>query len=110
MTAAGYHAPLKKCLSVDSVVHIRHQHGVYSRKTEFLRHGLTGWITLGQAVERLGEHKSWAYYLIRKKRLLIDRDPEIGLYLVRDTKRVLKELKELLRGDRFSLALQRRSS
>lgn len=110
MTAAGYHAPLKKCLSVDSVVRIRHQHGVYSRKTEFLRHGLTGWITLGQAVERLGEHKSWAYYLIRKKRLLIDRDPEIGLYLVRDTKRVLKELKELLRGDRFSLALQRRSS
>jgi hypothetical protein len=110
MTAAGYHAPLKNCLSVDSVVRIRHQHGVYSRKTEFLRHGLAGWITLGQAVERLGEHKSWAYYLIRKKRLLIDRDPEIGLYLVRDTKRVLKELKELLRGDRFSLTLQRRSS
>jgi DNA invertase Pin-like site-specific DNA recombinase len=110
MTAAGYHAPLKKCLSVDSVVRIRHQHGVYSRKTEFLRHGLAGWITLGQAVERLGEHKSWAYYLIRKKRLLIDRDAEIGLYLVRDTKRVLKELKELLRGDRFSLTLQRRSS
>ncbi len=58
MTAAGYHAPLKKCLSVDSVVRIRQQHGVYSRKTEFLRQGLAGWITLGQAVERLGEHKS----------------------------------------------------
>lgn len=110
MTAAGYHAPLKRCLSVDSVVRIRHQHGVYSRKTEFLRHGLAGWITLGRAVERLGEHKSWAYYLIRKRRLLIDRDPEIGLYLVRDDERVLKELKELLRGERFSLTLERRSS
>ena len=110
MTAADYHAPLKKCLSVDSVVRIRQQHGVYSRKTEFLRHGLAGWITLGQAVERLGEHKSWAYYLIRKKRLLIDRDPEIGLYLVRDDKRVLKQLKALLRGERLSLTLERRSS
>src|SRR5579883_2218645 len=110
MTAAGYQAPLKKCLNVDSVVRIRHQHGVYSRKTEFLRHGLAGWITLGQAVERLGEHKSWAYYLIRKRRLLIHRDPEIGLYLVRDDERVLKELKELLRGERFSLTLERRSS
>jgi DNA invertase Pin-like site-specific DNA recombinase len=110
MTAAGYHAPLKKCLNVDSVVRIRHQHGVYSRKTEFLRHGLAGWITLGQAVERLGEHKSWAYYLIRKRRLLIDRDREIGLYLVRDDERVLEELKELLRGERFSLTLERRSS
>jgi DNA invertase Pin-like site-specific DNA recombinase len=110
MTAAGYHAPLKKCLSVVSVVRIRHQHGVYSRKTEFLRQGLAGWITLGQAVERLGEHKAWAYYLIRKKRLLIDRDPEIGLYLVRDNKRVLKNLKNLLRGERFSLTLEPRSS
>jgi DNA invertase Pin-like site-specific DNA recombinase len=110
MTAAGYHAPLKNCLSVDSVMRIRQQHGVYSRKTEFLRHGLAGWITLGQAVERLGEHKSWAYHLIRKKRLLIDRDPEIGLYLVRDDKRVLKQLKALLRGERLSLTLERRSS
>jgi DNA invertase Pin-like site-specific DNA recombinase len=110
MTAAGYHAPLKRCLSVDSVVRIRQQHGVYSRKTEFLRQGLAGWITLGQAVERLGEHRAWAYYLIRKKRLLIDRDSEIGLYLVRDNKRVLKDLKNLLRGERFSLTLEPRSS
>ena len=42
LTAAGYHAPLKKWLSVDSVVRIRLQHGVYSRKTEFLRQGLAG--------------------------------------------------------------------
>ncbi len=85
MTAAGYHAPLRRNLGVDSVVRIRHQHGVYSCKTEFLRQGLRGWITLGQAVERLGEHRAWAYYLIRKKRLLIDRDSEIGLYLVATT-------------------------
>jgi hypothetical protein len=51
-----------------------------------------------------------AYYLIRKKRLLIDRDPKIGLYLVRDNKRVLKDLKDLLRGERFSLTLEPRSS
>ena len=110
MTAAGYHAPLKSCLSVDSVVRIRQQHGVYSRKTEFLRQGLAGWITLGQAVDRLGEHKAWAYYLIRKQRLIIDRDSEIGLYLVRDNKRALKDLKDLLRGERFSLTLEPRSS
>ncbi len=110
MTAAGYHAPLKSCLSVDSVVRIRQQHGVYSRKTEFLRQGLAGWITLGRAVERLGEHRAWAYYLIRKQRLIIDRDSEIGLYLVRDNKRVLKDLKNLLRGERFSLTLEPRSS
>lgn len=110
MTAVGYHAPLKRCLSVDSVVRIRQQHGVYSRKTEFFPQGLARWISLGQAVERLGEHKAWAYYLIRKKRLLIDRDSEIGLYLVRDNKRVLKDLKHLLHGERFSLTLEPRSS
>ncbi len=48
--------------------------------------------------------------MIRKKRLHIDRDPEIGLYLVRDDKRVLKQLKALLRGERLSLTLERRSS
>src|SRR5262249_45997525 len=109
LTAAGYHAPLKRCLSVHSIERIRKQHGVYSRRTEFLRQGLTGWITLGQAVQRLKEHKAWAYYLIREGRLIIERDSEIGLYLVQDDKRVLKELKELLRGERFSLTLNRRS-
>jgi hypothetical protein len=110
LTAAGYHAPLKGSLNARSVVRIRKQHGVYSRKTEFFRQGLAGWITLGQAVERLGEQKSWAYYLIRKERLVIERDSEIGLHQVRDNKKVLRELKKLLRGERFSLTLKRRSS
>jgi hypothetical protein len=110
LTAAGYPAPLKRCLSVNSIVRIRQQHGVYSRKTEFLRQGLPGWITLGQAVERLGGQKAWAYYLIRKGRLLIERDTEIGLYLVRDDERVLKKLNALLSGERFSLTLKPRSS
>jgi DNA invertase Pin-like site-specific DNA recombinase len=110
LTAAGYHAPLKKCVSVSSVVRIRLQHGVHGRKTEFFRRGLAGWITLGQATERLGAHKSWAYYLIRQKRLLIERDSEIGLYLVRDNKKVLKQLKALLSGERFSLTLDPRLS
>ena len=82
---------------------MRRQHAVHSPKTEFLLHGMAGWITLGQATQRLGEHKAWAYTLIRNKRLLIERDPEIGLYLVRDNKKVLKQLKELLCGERFSL-------
>ena len=75
LTAAGYHAPLKRCLSVHSIERIRKQHGVYSRRTEFLRQGLPGWITLGQAVQRLKEHKAWAYYLIREGRLIIERRP-----------------------------------
>jgi DNA invertase Pin-like site-specific DNA recombinase len=110
LTAAGYHAPRKKPLSVHSIVRMRQQHGVHSPKTEFLLHGLAGWITLGQATQRLGEHKAWAYTLIRNKRLLIERDPEIGLYLVRDNKKVLKQLKELLCGERFSLTLDPRLS
>jgi hypothetical protein len=108
LTAAGYHAPLKEGLSAGSVNRIRQKHGVHSRKTELLRQGLPGWITLGQAVDRLGEHTAWAYYLIRQKRLVITRDPEFKLYLVRDHKKTLKELKELLRGQRFSLTLQPR--
>ena len=110
LTAAGYHAPRKKPLSVHSIVRMRQQHGVHSPKTEFLLHGLAGWITLGQATQRLGEQKGWAYYLIRNKRLLIERDPEIGLYLVRDNKKVLKQLKELLCGERFSLTMDPRLS
>jgi hypothetical protein len=42
--------------------------------------------------------------------LLIERDPEVGLYLVPDTKKALKELKAVLRGKRFSLTIERRSS
>lgn len=110
LTAAGYHSPLKQRLSVASVGRIRMRHGVLARKAEFLRHGLLGWLSLGQAVTRLGEHTSWAYYLIRHGRLSIERDPEIGLYLVPDKKSVLKQLKELLRGKRFSLTVQPRSS
>jgi hypothetical protein len=87
---------------------IRVRHGVQSRKAEFLRNGLPGWITLGEAVKRLNEHTGWSYYLIRKKRLLIERDPEVGLYLVPDTKKMLKELKGVLRGKRFSLTIERR--
>jgi DNA invertase Pin-like site-specific DNA recombinase len=110
LTAAGYHAPLKGQLSAGSVGRIRQQHGVRSRKTEFRRHGLPGWITLGEAVKRLGEHTGWAYYLIRKQRLRIERDPEVGLYLVPDTTKTLKALKNVLRGKRFSLTIERRSS
>lgn len=110
LTAAGYHAPLKEQLSAGSVRRIRMQLGVYSRKTEFQRHGLPGWITLGEAVKRLGEHTGWAYYLIRQQRLLIKRDLEVGLYLVPDTKKMIKELKEVLRGKRFSLTIEGRSS
>jgi DNA invertase Pin-like site-specific DNA recombinase len=110
LTAAGYHAPLKGQLSAGSVRRIRVRNGVYSRKTEFLRQGLPGWITLGEAVKRLGEHTGWAYYLIRQQRLLIERDAEVGFYLVPDTKKMLKELKEVLRGKRFSLTIARRSS
>jgi DNA invertase Pin-like site-specific DNA recombinase len=110
LTAAGYHAPRKKPLSVHSIERMRRQHGVHSPKAEFLLQGLAGWITLGQATQRLGEQKGWAYYLIRNKRLLIERDPEIGLYLVRDNKKVLKQLKELLCGERFSLTLDPRLS
>jgi hypothetical protein len=110
LTAAGYHAPLKGQLSAGSVRRIRVQHGVYARKTEFQRHGLPGWITLGEAVKRLGEHTGWAYYLIRQQRLLIERDPEVGLYLIPDTQKMLKELKAVLRGKRFSLTIERRSS
>jgi hypothetical protein len=108
LTAAGYHAPLKEQLSAGSVRRIRVQHGVYSRKTEFQRHGLPGWITLGEAVRRLGEHTGWAYYLIRQQRLRIERDPEVGLYLVPATKKTLKELKDVLCGKRFSLSIARR--
>jgi DNA invertase Pin-like site-specific DNA recombinase len=110
LTAAGYHAPRKNPLSVHSIERMRQQHGVHSPKAEFLLHGLAGWITVGQATQRLGEHKAWAYTLIRNKRLLIERDPEIGLYLVRDNKKVLKQLKELLCGERFSLTLDPRVS
>ena len=56
----------------------------------------------------MGEHSGWAYYLIRQKRLKVTRDREIGLYLVRNNKKVLKQLKELFRGKRFSLSLQPR--
>ena len=110
LTAAGYHAPLKDDVSAGSVQRIRVQHGVYTRKADFHRHGLPGWITLGEAVKRLGEHTGWAYYLIRQKRLLIERDAQVGLYLVPDSKRALKELKAVLRGKRLSLAIERRSS
>ncbi len=110
LTAAGYHAPLKRCLRAASVRRIRLQHGVYAGKDKFLRTGLPGWITLGQATRRLGEHTGWAYHLIRHERLLIERDAEFGLYLVPDNKRVLNELRDLLRGKRFSLTIERRSS
>jgi DNA invertase Pin-like site-specific DNA recombinase len=110
LTATGCHAPRNKPLSVHSIERMRRQHGVHSPKAEFLLQGLAGWITLGQATQRLGEQKGWAYYLIRNKRLLIERDPEIGLYLVRDNKKVLKQLKELLCGERFSLTLDPRLS
>jgi hypothetical protein len=110
LTAAGYHAPLKRGLSVASVSRIRLQHSVYARKTEFRRHGMPGWLSLGEAAKRLGEHTAWAYYMIRENRLLIRRDPEIGLYLVPDRKGVLRQLKELLRGQRFSLTIEPRSS
>jgi DNA invertase Pin-like site-specific DNA recombinase len=110
LAADGYHAPLQSSVSVGSVTRIRTQHGVYARKTELLRRGLPGWLTLGQVAKQLDEHTGWVYYLIRQKRLVIQRDREFGLYLVRNDRRALKELKELLRGKRFSLTIEPRSS
>jgi hypothetical protein len=42
--------------------------------------------------------------------LRIERDPEVRLYLVPDSRKMLKELKDVLRGKRFSLTIKRRSS
>ncbi len=86
------------------------QHGVLKRKTEFLRSGVPGWLSIGEAVTRLGEYPTWAYHLIRRGRLVIQRDPEFSLYLIPDDPKTLKQLKELLRGERFSLAIEPRSS
>lgn len=108
LTAAGYHAPLKDELTQTSVTRIRAKHAVVSPKTAFLRDGLPGWMSLGQAMVKLNEHETWGYYLIRQKRLIITRDPEIGLYLVPNNKKSLKELKNLLRGKQFSLTIQPR--
>ncbi len=110
LTAAGYHAPLKEQLSAASVRRIRLSHRVLARKAEFLRSGLPGWVSLGQAATRIGEHTAWAYYMIRRGRLLISRDPVVGLYLVPDNKRVIEQLRQLLRGKRFSLTIEPRSS
>ena len=89
---------------------IRLRHGAYSPRAKLLREGLQGWVTLGQAANQLKEHSGWVYYLIRQKRLVIERDREFGLYLVRNDKATLKQLKELLRGKRFSLTIEPRSS
>jgi len=78
LTAAGYHAPLKQGLGVGSVSGIRMQHGVLAWKTAFLRAGFPGWLSLGQAVTRLGENPAWANQLMRRGRLGIRRAPEIG--------------------------------
>jgi DNA invertase Pin-like site-specific DNA recombinase len=110
LTASGHHAPLKRRLTVGSVRGIRMRHGVLARKAEFQRHGVPGWISLGEAAKRLGEHAAWGYYMIRRGRLLIERDREIGIYLVPDEEGVLEQLKELLRGKRFSLTVKPRSS
>jgi hypothetical protein len=110
LTAAGYHAPLKQRLSVASVRRIRLNHGILARKAEFLRSGTPGWISLGQAATRIGEHTAWDYYMIRRGRLLIQRDPAVGLYLVPDSKIFIEQLRQLLRGKRFSLTVKPRSS
>jgi hypothetical protein len=110
LTTVGYHAPLKQGLGVGSVRRIRMQHGILARKAEFLRSGVPGWLSLGQAVTRLGEHRAWAYYLIRRGRLVIQRDRETSLYLIPDNPRSLQRLKELLRSRRFSLTVEPRSS
>lgn len=110
LTALGHHAPLKRGLSVGSVRGIRMRHGVLARKAEFQRHGIAGWISLGEAARRLGEHAARCYYMIRIGRMLIQRDAEIGIDLVPDEDSVLDELKELLRGKHLSLTMKPRSS
>jgi hypothetical protein len=86
------------------------RYGVLARKAEFQRNGVPGWITLGEVCKRLEEHPAWAYYLIKQGRLLIERDPEIGIYLIPDNNKILSQLKQLLRGERLSLAVKPRSS
>lgn len=110
LTAEGYHSPLRSGVPRGAVARIRAMHGAYCGKVRLQREGLPGWITLGQAAKELEEHTGWVYYLIRRKRLEIQRDSEFGQYLVRNDKRILKQLKELLRGKRFSLTIEPRAS
>ncbi len=74
LTAAGFHAPPRQGLSVASARRVRTQHRVLARKAEFLRFGAAGWLSLGQAVNRLREHPACAYHLIRRGRRVIQRD------------------------------------
>ena len=111
LTAAGYHAPLKQRLSVESVRRIRMQHGVLSAEG-----GVPASRAPGMDQPRPGRHAAG-----RAPRLGLLPDPSgeapdsnairrSACTWSRTTSRVLKQLKELLRGKRFSLTIEPRSS
>ena len=66
---------------------IRLQHGVHSRKTEFLRPGLPGWISSGPSGQATRGAHSVGLLPDPKEAATDRRDPEIGLYLVPEIRR-----------------------
>ena len=98
LTQQGFRSPMHATVLPSTVKTIRLRHRRIHRFRGPRPRHVAGFLTVPQVAQALGVTPHWLYHAIRCQRIVIERDPDTGLYLFPDRPSTLNKLRKLQSG------------
>jgi predicted DNA-binding transcriptional regulator AlpA len=104
LTELGHSSPKKPHRVLPSTVKsIRLKHRIFQKRCQSHPRHIPGCLTIPQIAPTLGVSAHWIYHYIRCGKILVDRDPQTGLYLFPDQPETLEKFNQLKAGSLHNL-------
>jgi DNA invertase Pin-like site-specific DNA recombinase len=99
LTELGHSSPKKIHRVLPSTVKsIRLKHRIFQKRCQSHPRHIPGCLTIPQIAPTLGVTAHWIYHYIRCGKIMVDRDPQTGLYLFPDQPETLEKFNQLKAG------------
>jgi DNA invertase Pin-like site-specific DNA recombinase len=98
LSEAGYRSPRSERVIASTVRNIRLKHEIHLDRRH-PHHRPPGHLSIAQLSQTLDVPQHWIYYLIRERRILVQRDPQTKHYLFPARPETIEQLKKLKAGE-----------
>jgi hypothetical protein len=98
LSEAGYRSPRSERVITSTVRNIRLKHEIQVDR-HHPHHRPPGHLSIAQLSQTLDVPQHWIYYLIRERRILVQRDPQTKHYLFPARPETIEQLKKLKAGE-----------
>src|SRR5215510_9123063 len=98
LTQQGYRSPSQPTVLPSTVKGIRLKLGLMQQRSQAHPRRVAGYLTVPQLAKALAITPHWVYYQIKRGTVVIQRDPQTGLYLFPDTPQTLEAFGQLRAG------------